>query len=235
MIYKNEYGTLNFWDDHPYINDNNEFGINLSGGTDSALLFWMMCREVSLRKKDCFIQPQTLVDTERPTNIWNSKEITLYMKQKFPNVDIRNVISGKFTKDKEGVGKEKTYWHNKFTKKNRDEKKFKFLLHGRTANPPYEEAVKFDLIRDREQTRDIEKGGEKKGALSKTGWVPFYDKDKRFLREIYIENDLMDLFEITSSCISKNYLTNYFSKACRVCWWCREKKWAFGCYDYGEK
>jgi len=235
MIYSNEFGTIDFWDDHPTIHEHKSIGLNLSGGTDSALLFWMLCREISIRKHDCIVQPQTLIDTERPTNIWNAKEIVLYMRDMFPDVEIKDIITGHFTKDSEGPGLEKSYWHNKFTQKNKDENKFTFLLHGKTANPPYEEALKHNLLKDRETVRDVESGNTHVKAVLDNYWCPFHDKDKRFLREIYLENSIMDLFEITASCISKNYLSNYFSKACRVCWWCREKKWSFGCYDYGEK
>ena len=27
--------------------------------------------------------------------------------------------------------------------------------------------------------------------------------------------------------------TDNFTKPCKECWWCREKKWAFGMYDGG--
>jgi len=46
-------------------------------------------------------------------------------------------------------------------------------------------------------------------------------------------NLLDDLFPLTMSCIGFAPETNYFTEPCRKCYWCHEKKWAFGCYDGG--
>ena len=40
-----------------------------------------------------------------------------------------------------------------------------------------------------------------------------------------------ELFPITASCVAYAKKTNHFSEPCKECWWCREKKWAFGMYD----
>ena len=42
---------------------------------------------------------------------------------------------------------------------------------------------------------------------------------------------MKELFPITASCVGYAKETDYFTKPCKVCWWCREKKWAFGMYD----
>ena len=65
---------------------------------------------------------------------------------------------------------------------------------------------------------------------------PFYCRleylDKRFVAEMYEQFNLMDnLFPITASCVEYADKTDYFTKPCKKCWWCREKKWAFGAYD----
>ena len=39
MIYESEYGTVDFWDPYPRLNEFKKIGINLSGGADSSLAF----------------------------------------------------------------------------------------------------------------------------------------------------------------------------------------------------
>ena len=63
---------------------------------------------------------------------------------------------------------------------------------------------------------------------------PFVNVDKKFVADLYKQFDLMDdLFPLTMSCIGFDYQTNYFTEPCKKCYWCHEKKWAFGCYDGG--
>ena len=102
------------------------------------------------------------------------------------------------------------------------------MFHGRTANPPIEEAEKHNLTFKREDQRD----GNKKFVFRETFYVPFNNVDKRFIAENYKICNLMDeLFPITASCVGYAKATDNFSKPCKECWWCREKKWAFGMYD----
>ena len=49
----------------------------------------------------------------------------------------------------------------------------------------------------------------------------------------YVFNLMDDLFPLTMSCIGFEKETNYFTEPCKKCYWCHEKKWAFGCYDGG--
>ena len=51
--------------------------------------------------------------------------------------------------------------------------------------------------------------------------------DKKFLAEIYEQENLMnDLFPNTVSCTNISKI-----EPCKKCYWCEEKKWAFGMYD----
>lgn len=59
---------------------------------------------------------------------------------------------------------------------------------------------------------------------------PFARRDKKWVASLYEEYDLMeDLFPLTVSCISP------WDEPCKQCFWCKEKKWAFGMYDGGIK
>ena len=231
MKYKTKYGDLNFWDPYPNLNKFKKIGINLSGGTDSALVMFMTCREIIERKLDAAIVPITGIDEERPTNIWNAKEIVELFKELFPQVNFYEHQENRYTKSHE---KDKVNHHVAHENKLRDNKIIDVLFHGRSANPPENIAKENNLLFKREERRD--RHAHKRTPYHEKSGKPFYCPleylDKRFVAEMYKQFDLMDnLFPITASCVEYAHKTDYFTKPCKECWWCREKKWAFGMYD----
>jgi hypothetical protein len=232
MKYESEYGTVDFWDPYPRLNDFKKIGINLSGGCDSALVMFMTCRELIARDKlDVVIHPITGVHNKRPTNIWNAEEIVELFREMFPAVEIGEHFVDYYDKDHE---KDKTNQHLKHETRLREEGKIEVLFHGRTANPDKDEAEKHNLLYKREERRD--KHGNEREPFHEHHDKPFYCPmefvDKRFVADIYRSFGLMEnLFPLTASCVAYGEETDYFTKPCKECWWCREKKWAFGMYD----
>lgn len=68
--------------------------------------------------------------------------------------------------------------------------------------------------------------------------VPWYAVDKTFIAAMYRKFDLMDgLYPLTESCTHIPYLdtcrgTKFEKPPCRTCYWCNERYYAFGSYDY---
>ena len=62
-------------------------------------------------------------------------------------------------------------------------------------------------------------------------WKPFINIHKQDLALIYKMYDLKELFELTVSCIGHYDNTDGFTKSCKECWWCHERKWAFKTFD----
>lgn len=63
--------------------------------------------------------------------------------------------------------------------------------------------------------------------LGKTKQIygPWWNKNKLFVRQVYDELGMTDLlFPITRSCEDKELIEGH----CGKCWWCEERKWAFG-------
>ena len=233
MKYKTEYGDLDFWNPYPNLNKFKKIGINLSGGVDSALVMFMTCRELVERKSDATIIPITGVDRKRPTNIWNAREIVDLMKELFPSVSFGEHQVDYYNKSFE---KDKVNHHKAHEERLREEKIIDVLFHGRSANPPEDVAKENNLLFKREERRD--RHGHKRVPYHERHDRPFYCPleylDKRFVAEMYEQFNLMDnLFPITASCVEYAEKTDYFTKPCKECWWCREKKWAFGMYDGG--
>jgi hypothetical protein len=60
---------------------------------------------------------------------------------------------------------------------------------------------------------------------------PFQNYDKKFIFRIFEEEGLMkSLYPLTRSCEGQADVTKDFTKPCKKCWWCKEKKWAFNRY-----
>jgi hypothetical protein len=231
MKYESEHGVVKFWDPWPQLNVFKKIGINLSGGCDSALLMFFTCRELERRNSDATIIPITGVHTLRPTNIWNATEILSLFKDMFPTVNFGE--HQVFYYDKESSD-DKVNKHHAYERTLYRDKIIDALFHGRTSNPPKEECEKHDLSYNRELKRDCDSPkketylGDHRGGF----YCPFDYVDKRFIADMYKQYNLMDnLFPLTASCVGYADTTDYWTKPCKECWWCREKKWAFGYYD----
>ena len=55
-------------------------------------------------------------------------------------------------------------------------------------------------------------------------------KSYEIYNELWKKYDIMDLFDNTITCIEYR---EEIEKPCKVCYFCSEKKWAFGKYDGG--
>ena len=65
---------------------------------------------------------------------------------------------------------------------------------------------------------------------------PFHNYDKKDIAKLYKEYNLMSsLFNITQSCVAGEKETKKGTIACKKCYWCLEKYWAFGLYDFEYK
>tara|TARA_B100000123_G_C25693814_1_gene412070 strand:- start:89 stop:832 length:744 start_codon:yes stop_codon:yes gene_type:complete len=247
MLIENKYGQVDFWPNIDGLNpkahgltlNHKRIGLSISGGCDSALLLFYMCKVISEEKKDVTIVPFTGIDITRPTNIWNVEEIITLMKEKFPKVNIENVVTFEYTtrtSTNERCCKKEA--HKEAEREMLEEGLFTIMFGGRTANPTYDEAKKHNLLEKRELARDRENPdiSNSEFAITRLLYRPWIEVDKRWIAAEYHKNNLMDdLYPITASCIGREDATEFFTKPCKTCWWCREKVWAFGSYDGGIK
>lgn len=102
--------------------------------------------------------------------------------------------------------------------------KIKLLYDGLTAMPPADVANSFGQWHLETGLRDP---SVKKPVYDKDFEVhfPFVNKDKKFIHDLYVEHDIMELFDLTNSCVTRvNTPTN---EHCGQCWHCKEREWAF--------
>ncbi len=84
MIYKNEYGEVDF--DLSTIPDIKRLAVTISAGTDSALVMYMLCQYITKNNLDIQILPFTGLDTKRLVTEWYARDISSLFQDMFPNI-----------------------------------------------------------------------------------------------------------------------------------------------------
>jgi hypothetical protein len=229
--------------------DDKVVGMKLSGGMDSAIVFYMLCKHIKDNNLKTAILPITLNGWHKPYHGEFSKRIIYYMKSKFPTVEILphalkdGTEHGDYS-DEQNVHLYET--HQKIP--------FDIYFTGVTKNPPREIYLQFynsekELLegptdnRDDNLVQDLEHPyfwhtdghwqlgktldqGVKQGNMTSISLL--IDKDKKGVAELYDIFDVRQtLLPETRSC--ENYdpiVTQNFTIHCHTeCWWCHERHW----------
>lgn len=227
--------------------------IAFSGGTDSALLLYLICTHLSDKKIYC----HTGTDTSKDPFVKEyAEDIMIWMRKRFPHCNIthdqydfnsrelryyqqaRKEIDEAEDKSIFSAvgGHAKVVAQREHTNPLRKKYGITMSCHGITANPPVEVQKKLGFEHVAESRRNqwynpIVPSPSGKKVHHK----PFVNVDKRWVAGMYKKLDLMEeLFPMTMSCIGDNEDSKYYTEPCRKCFWCYEKKWSFGCYDGGR-
>jgi len=207
-------------------------GVWMSGGADSSLLCYMLAEKIKNEDLDIKIQPIT-IDYKRP-----------FVKKA---VLVQQTISKLL--NAEGIFNEHIVYHppenvnwtpaelaDQFHIRNYEHFKqglFQVLYSGITTNPPVEvqKTFKWGVLKDVEAKRGstVAKVTDRYFVHPEGGefWElkPFFNLDKKKLAELYKEKDLLEtVFPLTRSCEHIGTVHGH----CGECWWCQERKWAFG-------
>ena len=254
-VYKNKYGELDIWNDSEHFQNEENIDICVSGGIDSALLLWMVFKELSERKINKNILLSTLwasksIRDGMPGNLKAANDVIEYVSKLYPNVNYKRFVYHidddlipLQTNDKkvEFASKKQEHW-DKFI----NETRICFHEHfdgdqpvhmwGQTSNPNEEDRIKYGMNGGRDLIRDPENFDENLSNNydnHRWGYAPLARFTKRFLGEVYREHNLIELSGLTESCVG--LIQPNKGLPCKECWWCKEKRWAFGYYDHFKK
>jgi len=230
MIIENEFGVVDFDLDFEKFK---RIGVSFSGGADSTLLFWLLMSVVEKEMPDVEITPLTGVTPQKGKFKQFTSGATIdRLRDDFPNATRlrrpRRIIYNR-TQD------ELAEWHEKLL----DDGEFDVILYGLTRNPPIDVMKQHNLIEERIERRDFETGDKEiwkqLGGSSENIYEPFANIDKRWIGQCYRDFDLMLYYMNTISCerLRDTPDMTHSEEPCKHCWWCREKKMAFGMYDGG--
>lgn len=217
-------------------------GLMMSGGADSSMLCYLLSKEIIENNLDVKIQPLTWRRTypaERPKD-WNIKQVQKVLSTIDLLLGTDDVVKPQHVFIPAEKGEpiedrklEAAEW-DRMKVEARDKLGVDVIFYGTTSNPPYDEMVKHGLLEEREVHRDksskVNSTGKPKGEQSPSKIStksPFLSIDKSVLRELYIQNGVLDTLEkSTKSCEGIWQDTENYTKPCGKCWWCRERKWA---------
>lgn len=216
--------------DYSVLEEKNHIWMSLSGGTDSALIFYLVVKWLHENNKTTKITPWCTYDTFRPGNDKDAQNVIDVVKDKIPYEHIQPMIVKPFSKHRGMQKNDLTYplWKEMQRSRNYD-----LFISALTASPSVDEMKETEgfyeaFLRLKAENRDP---AEKKVEIVDDGhgltiWHPVANIDKKVIAAGYEEHDLMDdLFPLTTSCVNRHVTP------CMTCFWCYEKYWAFHMYD----
>ncbi len=98
---------------------------------------------------------------------------------------------------------------------------------GMSKNPSEEEMIKDDFLEWSEPRRTHEDNWP---TCFNQVYQPFINVDKKFIADIYFQHEflLKEIYPHTKSCTGTAWATQGFTRVCGKCFWCHERRWAFG-------
>ena len=221
-------------------------GINFSGGADSTLLLYVLCKIISENNLPTKIHPIHNIRfyKEKPWLPQMAKNCYNYLKLRFGNIlkpvqygfipteleltkisqlDIPH-LAYEFTADKASCDVLYTHRYNQFIIDMLD---LEWVYSGTTTNPPIEHE-KAPGFRDAEITQD-----KLELVMSASGINPFALITKDWVMAQYKNLDIDDLLELTRSCEAdmrvydiKAWKTgDDYPEPCGTCFFCKEREW----------
>jgi 7-cyano-7-deazaguanine synthase in queuosine biosynthesis len=222
-------------------------GLSLSGGADSSLLFYILCKLIEETNSECKILPTTMVrffDT-KPWLEKPAKDVYAWMKEQFPDiieehnwgfippylevVKIKKLglahLNKNFPADLMFTDVLCTISYHEYLIKT---KKLDYIYSGTTMNPPedFENAPQFR----NQAVTDIDGISNVVNANSIN---PFSLITKDWIMAQYENYNLHELLELTRSCeadtklLGEMWLTvdDVQPPACGTCFFCKERQW----------
>jgi|MDTC01.1.fsa_nt_gb hypothetical protein len=224
--------------------------VSLSGGADSASALYLSCKHYP----NLHYYPFTARDIGNNAlkDAIAADKIVKYIQNKFPHANLHDIETFDFNdrdekhwpeaqkaidgvSDDPKLSKDKDEYKNLSIKQmtkiiliheicEHMVKKFHkpMMLDGLTGNPPPEALETFG-----HKGEDRRNHYTNRVRLKYNRYKPFLNVDKKFVADIYKQNNIMDLFEITRSCTGTAKDTDNYTRECHKCFWCYERKWAF--------
>ncbi len=210
--------------------------VNCSGGADSSILLYVLAKYIKDTQLD--VKLSVLTCSTDVKDRWTGRKAELVT-----NYIIENVGSGIidmhyiYFRERPQTEDFHAIEASLFADKRAD-----LIVSGITSNPPIGatvENIDGDVIDLTNGSMDNRNGTDHTiWHISTDGkgdfWSPFANVDKRFVADLYDHYGVRDtLLPLTRSCEKKTPLDAPFDpmfeeKTCGICWWCLERKWAFG-------
>jgi hypothetical protein len=206
------------------LSEHKRIGITWSGGADSTFTFWYFAKLLHDNNlTEHSILPVTGYEyVMRYQPIEETEKVYKIITESFPNANILPRYTYDFMDDHKGP--KGRYWDKEkpsVTKKYNIDR----WVNAMCSAPVFEEVGDWGEITAKRTVQYFLKHNLCNGS-------PWRLVDKKFIAYQYRKFDLMEsLYPLTGSCVNPDWNGN----PCKQCDWCKEKYWAFGCYDRGIK
>jgi hypothetical protein len=213
------------WFEKFFQTDKKNIGLWLSGGTDSSLILYFLCKFITETENfDRKIYPIIAVQTNNKLSkcFDKTQNIIEEIIKIYPKVYINKLKKVTYSRLENHLARDTKRIKikmnsNIFIK----EYKLDILIQGSTINPSEIVGESYSL---RDKLRDVPINVYKEK-------YPWWNVDKKFIAFQYQKYNLMNIiFPLTESCIEDKKDQPF---PCKKCFWCEEKYWAFGSYDGG--
>ena len=213
----------------------NKILVNCSGGADSAILLYMVIDYLMKNNRtDARVNVATCANDFK--HRWNARKAADVINWIIDHTGYTNFdMHYTYYRSRQ----EPDHFHDIERNFFRD-KRVDLIVNGITNNPLTETTVvdingkEVDLLATGLTERNV--GDDEKDLNEGEGYgyyKPFHKVDKKFVSSMYNQYDVMPLFDLTRSCEAvpdkdASFDPEFEKHPCGRCWWCLERKWAFG-------
>jgi len=217
--------------------------VSLSGGCDSAAALYLCLTHFP----EIQWIPYTCRDLNAPNDADSAIMFIEKMQKEFPNANLNNIEVFEFDdkdpanhadakycikyykryKDMTTVGMTKMLLIDRITRKLMNEYDNPMRFDGMSKNPSEEEMIKHGFLEWSEPRRTHESNW---ATCFNQVYQPFINVDKKFIADVYFQHPFMlkEIYPHTKSCTGSAWWTDNFTRVCGKCFWCHERRWAFG-------
>lgn len=196
--------------------------LKISGGADSAIVGYMLCKYVTIERPDIKIIPITSIHPTKPYQEIYAKRVLEFLRNEFGDIFTKHYVNTAKNAD-DYVDAQDRVWQEADSIESID-----CNFSGITSNPP------IDIMeKHHEAGPDDDRNGKKFPVTHRASYRHLVNIDKKGVAELYESLGVLDtLFPITRSCEAHDYQPHYdIDKHCEKCWWCMEREWGFGRYE----
>jgi 7-cyano-7-deazaguanine synthase in queuosine biosynthesis len=192
-------------------------GVNISGGTDSALLLYLLMKNYS----GPIIAFTTANISRKCYNAMASVRAAAQCQTLTQHTNFEHIINYRPQQEDATIFKTIRFYY--------ETNKINRMYTGLTKNPPTEVTNTFV----EENTEDLHRSPDeiRNTIYEPNKFRPFTNLDKKDIAAIYAEYNLLDnLFPLTRSCEwwPESEWPDPGLAHCGKCWWCEERLWGFG-------
>ena len=218
----------------------NKILINVSGGADSSLYLYLLIKylkEHNRKDTELHLITSVFARKKNSTDV-KSSEVVEWIVNELDAYDLIKSHYKYYLWDYDKVVTKKIWWDYYDTgKANLISNCLTSLPKNSTLQVEDANGKLTDMWNNPEGPTADERGNDDSPVwnfggknLDKAFYEPFKNVDKKFIANIYKDYGLMDtLFPLTRSCESTDpEKCDDYKSHCGSCWWCLERKWAFG-------